>query len=168
MATEIKEPARQKDMSLLKPQTKIKMEAFKRFCNEQWLYVKEFETLRSLERQKYLYSVGRTIRKGERPITWTMNSKHLTGEAVDFVFLTDNNPKLITWSWDRDKFKKFAGFFWLDSLAPTEQCHLQDNGNTVKQTMDSNWSWWNITRSQEERRLLKRANDIFRELLKTW
>lgn len=155
-------------MNLLTRWTKIKMEAFKWFCREQWLDVVEFETLRSIERQKYLYAIGRTIDKDKRPITWTMNSKHLTGEAVDFVFYTGWNENNITRKWDWNKFIRFSKYFGLDSLSPTEQCHVQDNGKTIKQTMDSNWSWWNITKSQDERRLLKRANDIFRELLKTW
>jgi hypothetical protein len=91
------EPKRQNELSLLNPSTEIKMKAFKRFCREQGMMIQEFETMRTLERQKYLYSVGRTIRTDERPITWTMQSKHLDGKATDRVFLVDGDPKKPSW-----------------------------------------------------------------------
>ena len=49
-----------------------------------------FEARRSQERQKYLYAQGR-----EKPyennhiVTRTMDSKHLSGDAVDIVFMND-------------------------------------------------------------------------------
>jgi len=43
------------------------------------------EGVRTKERQADLYSQGRT--KPGKIITWTMDSKHLTGDAVDVVML---------------------------------------------------------------------------------
>jgi hypothetical protein len=42
------------------------------------------ETRRSPARQKELYAIGRRRIPDERPVTWTMDSKHLHGKAVDF------------------------------------------------------------------------------------
>lgn len=48
-----------------------------------------FEGVRTLERQKYLYSLGRRGRAGERPVTWTMHSNHIPdadgGRAADVI-----------------------------------------------------------------------------------
>ena len=41
------------------------------------------EGLRTLARQKELYAIGRT--EPGKKVTWTMNSKHLSGEAVDLA-----------------------------------------------------------------------------------
>ncbi|MEN6623394.1 MAG: M15 family metallopeptidase [Smithella sp.] len=46
-------------------------------------------TLRTKLEQESLYAQGRT--KPGRIVTWTLNSKHLTGEAFDFVIM--NNGK---------------------------------------------------------------------------
>ena len=44
------------------------------------------EGLRTLERQKELYAKGRT--KPGKIVTWTLNSEHLSGRAVDLAPLT--------------------------------------------------------------------------------
>ena len=46
-------------------------------------------TLRTQEEQEALYAQGRT--KPGKIVTWTLNSKHLTGDAFDFVIM--NNGK---------------------------------------------------------------------------
>ena len=52
-----------------------------------------FEARRSIERQKYLYAQGREKPyQNNRIVTRTMDSKHLSGDAVDIVF--KNNGKL--------------------------------------------------------------------------
>lgn len=61
------------------------------------------EGRRSLERQQYLYSKGRTI--AGPIVTWTMNSKHLTGRAVDLAPL--NGKGKIPWH-DKELFKQLA------------------------------------------------------------
>jgi peptidoglycan L-alanyl-D-glutamate endopeptidase CwlK len=53
-------------------------------------------TLRTLDQQKELYAQGRS--KPGKIVTWTLNSKHLTGEAFDFCIM--NNGKC---DWAMDK-----------------------------------------------------------------
>lgn len=47
-------------------------------------------TRRTLDEQKNLYALGRT-KPGKR-VTWTLKSKHLTGDAFDFVIVYDGKP----------------------------------------------------------------------------
>ncbi|MDD5353501.1 MAG: M15 family metallopeptidase [Candidatus Omnitrophica bacterium] len=46
-------------------------------------------TVRTLDEQKALYAQGRS--KPGKIVTWTLNSKHLTGDAFDFCIM--NNGK---------------------------------------------------------------------------
>ena len=55
------------------------------------------EGKRSLERQRQLYAQGRTA--PGKIVTWTMNSRHVEGKAVDLV------PYPLDWN-DLDKFDK--------------------------------------------------------------
>lgn len=59
------------------------------------------EGLRTLERQKELYAKGRT--KPGKIVTWTLNSEHLSGRAVDLAPL--NELRKIDWE-DIDGFKE--------------------------------------------------------------
>lgn len=57
---------------------------------------------RSQDEQRRLYAIGRRGIPGERPVTWTLQSKHLTGEAVDLAFYV-NGVRTYTvpaWWWD--------------------------------------------------------------------
>lgn len=47
---------------------------------------------RTLEYQRHLYSIGRRGVPGEKPVTWTMRSKHLSGNAIDFAPLVNGKP----------------------------------------------------------------------------
>jgi peptidoglycan LD-endopeptidase CwlK len=47
-------------------------------------------TLRTQEEQNALYAQGRTI--PGHIVTWTLHSKHLTGEAFDFVIMFNGKP----------------------------------------------------------------------------
>lgn len=44
-----------------------------------------WETLRSQERQDWLYGIGRTHSLSRKPVTWTLKSRHLVGKACDLV-----------------------------------------------------------------------------------
>lgn len=57
--------------------------------------------LRTVEEQKALYAQGRT--KPGKIVTWTMNSRHLTGKAVDLVAYKDGKV-----SWDEKLYKDIA------------------------------------------------------------
>ena len=50
--------------------------------------------LRTVTRQKQLYDIGRRGIEGEKCVTWSMKSKHLTGEAFDIIVYRDGK---ITW-----------------------------------------------------------------------
>jgi peptidoglycan L-alanyl-D-glutamate endopeptidase CwlK len=58
------------------------------------------EGLRTKERQAELYAIGRT--KPGKPVTWTLNSKHCDGLAVDVA------PIPLDWT-DRKAFLAVAG-----------------------------------------------------------
>jgi hypothetical protein len=46
-----------------------------------WVY----ETLRTSGRQAYLYSIGRTAELDRSPVTWTLDSNHESGNALDVI-----------------------------------------------------------------------------------
>lgn len=52
------------------------------------------EGLRTLSRQKELYAQGRTA-PGKK-VTWTMNSQHLSGRAVDLAAISEDRKVLWT------------------------------------------------------------------------
>ena len=47
-------------------------------------------TRRTIEEQKSLYAQGRT--KPGKKVTWTLKSKHINGDAFDFVIMVDGKP----------------------------------------------------------------------------
>ncbi len=104
---------------------KEKVKLFIQEAKATWLDIIIFEWLRSLERQKYLYSIWRTIELNKKPITWTLQSNHLTWKAVDIVFKDKNwNP---SWSWDYDTLIWIANKYWINNLKPKETCHFECN-----------------------------------------
>lgn len=58
---------------------------------------KQFETLRTKERQQFLFSIGRTRQKNRRPVTYidgiTRTSMHQRGKACDII------SKSRWWDW---------------------------------------------------------------------
>lgn len=80
------EPKRNSDINSLSDTFKKKFTPFWQEVIAKYPNAMVFEALRSKERQKWLYGVGRTHSMERKPITWTINSKHLTGDAVDIVF----------------------------------------------------------------------------------
>lgn len=117
-----------------------------------------FEWLRTKERQKRLVANWKS---------WTMNSYHLEGKAVDLVFL--NNKKQPTWVWDY-KFLHYLWFFcWITpiynaKLQLIESCHLQDDWKTIKQVMKSNSESRHKAKTKKEQELLAQVNHGFRIL----
>ena len=75
------------------------------------------EARRTPERQEWLYGIGRTHSKHRQPVTFTRNSRHLVGKAVDIVSRSKgwSDPKFfdalkkvaeeegmsVPYSWDR-------------------------------------------------------------------
>lgn len=78
------------DLADLHPFVKDQAEKVVFACREAGLEVDVFETLRTLERQKWLKSNGKST---------TLSSYHRLGLAVDFVFKTAKG----NWTWDRPK-----------------------------------------------------------------
>jgi hypothetical protein len=44
-----------------------------------------FETTRTQERQNWLYLIGRRGKRGEKPVTGTLKSRHIYGKAADII-----------------------------------------------------------------------------------
>lgn len=111
------------DVTTLTPQMQAKVAAFMRLAHDHGLSIRVFEARRSKERQAWLYAQGRT-----RPgviVTWTLQSRHITGEAVDIVFVDPKgNP---TWTGDWKTLIAIGKSVGLDNLSPAETSHFQDN-----------------------------------------
>jgi hypothetical protein len=80
----------QSDLDALHPFVKEQALKVLAECKAQGLNVGVFEALRTLERQKYLVSIGNSK---------TLNSYHRLGLAIDFVFKTSGG----NWTWERSK-----------------------------------------------------------------
>ena len=91
---------RERSIDSLDEDTKVKVQRLIQRLAEENMPFKLFEARRSQIRQKYLYTSGRTTsevrKKGvtefegrpktpEGKVTWTLNSNHRGGDAVDFV-----------------------------------------------------------------------------------
>lgn len=81
-----------RDMEGLEPEFRTRLERVIRRMEQAGHTVKINETVRSQERQEWLYAQGRS-----RPgpvVTWTLNSNHASGRAADLVIDgTYNNPQ---------------------------------------------------------------------------
>ena len=119
----MKEPPIQNNVELLWNPFRAKIEILLKRMNQRGFDPKPFETMRSLERQKWLYGYGRNHHIGLKPKTWTMNSRHIPGKAVDIV------SKSRWWDWPeffialKVEAKKL-GLKVLD----VEQCHVEWRG----------------------------------------
>ena len=123
------------DLNLVVPELRLKVNAMIKEASNQGLNVRPFEALRSLDRQKCLYGQGRTgwecLKAGisaswARPgniVTWTLQSQHLVGKAVDMVFVTPEGNT--TWSGDWNKLIAIGNSVGLTNLAPRELSHFQ-------------------------------------------
>lgn len=82
-----------------------------------------FEALRSVDRQKWLFGVGRFHSLKRKPVTWTMKSRHLAGKGVDII------SKSKGWNYPAffDALEDEARRLNLEVLA-IEQCHVQWKG----------------------------------------
>ena len=140
------EPKRQNSIDLLSKNFKAKFilrwdEVSKKYPN-----ARVFESLRTKERQQWLYWVGRTHSLERKPITWTLVSKHLTWDAVDIVFNDSKwNP---TWNWPYAELIEMAKVYGIDNLSPTETCHFQDNGKPLEYKL-----------SEADQKVIKEATD---------
>jgi hypothetical protein len=99
---------RETSLEILEDNVRGKFEKLIQRIEDSGLPFKIYETMRTPERQEYLFRAGRTPEeleeyglkpgpapKSKKKVTWTLDSRHLTGRAVDFVF--DTSHKF----WDR-------------------------------------------------------------------
>lgn len=91
------------------------------------LTAKVHETLRTKERQQWLWNQGRVDGCGSpgRHVTWTTDSNHLYGIAADWHFVKGGQAYWGT-QWYAEAYKKFPPEdYGLESLAPAYYVHLQ-------------------------------------------
>lgn len=98
---------------------------------------------RTLEEQKKLYAQGRTTPGPQ--VTWTLDSKHIGGRAVDIAFL-DANGKL-TYSVNWEKFgsivRSIPGLEWGFDLWKVDRPHVQFNPDkTVQHFAQPTLEWF--------------------------
>lgn len=168
------EPKRQTDIELLSPNFKAKFK-------ERWseiikLYPNAmvFETLRSKERQVRLYGIWRTHSMDRKPVTRTINSKHITGDAVDIVFKdSKGNP---TRNWPYDQLIVIAKRYGIKNLKPKETCHFEDDGTLykkqynmeekegIRKCLEANGWMRNFTNDSDLKNKLHLCNDRIRDL----
>lgn len=84
------------------------------------------ETRRTLERQKYLYSIGRTRQPLGKVVTYTLDSMHRYGLAADIAIIRKATKQAIwDWGvWERVYTKVPPGKFGIERLR-WEMPHLQ-------------------------------------------
>lgn len=124
----------------LDPVFKAKVEAMWPEFRAAWLDCFIFEWRRTLQRQYELFGKGRTaatLKKygvpvqyanpGAKIVTWTLQSKHLEGKAIDIVFDANKDPKIKTpsWNWNYAKLIEIAKKYGVRNLAPIETCHFE-------------------------------------------
>lgn len=113
-----------KDVNSLDDKFKIKFISWWSEVIAKYPNARVFEARRSIERQKYLYAQWRyKPYENNKVVTWTMQSKHLEGKAVDIVFLDDKgNP---TRNGPYDDLIEMAKKYGIHNLKPRETCHFQ-------------------------------------------
>lgn len=155
------EPKRISDVNALSKTFRKKYNAFMKAVLERYPHCVPFETLRTQERQQRLYGVGRTHSKNRKPVTWTLSSNHLTGNAVDLVW------KIKTWvtrEWPYEDLIYLCRFYGIKNLSPLEVCHFEDDYRSIQDVMKSNSSRWELA-NERDRRLLHEANTNLKEQL---
>ena len=117
------EPKRVSDINSLVPYIKTRVESILKELKELGFDPIIYEARRSDSRQKWLYGIGRTHSKKRKPVTWTLNSKHIVGKAVDIISKSKG--------WDYPKFFKalriIARKHDMHTLK-SEECHIEWRG----------------------------------------
>ena len=124
-------PARVSDINSLSPTFRKKFDLWRTEVKAKYPNAGIFEARRSVDRQKYYYAQGRyKPYQNNKVITWTMQSKHLTWDAVDVIFYDAKwNP---TWNWPYDDLIQMWLKYGIHNLKPRETCHFEDDGTELK------------------------------------
>lgn len=138
----------------LKGEFKIKSKVLMEICNKLKLRISPYETKRTLTRQRWLVAQGKS---------WTLNSKHLDGKAVDRVFTTPQ--------WQPSWIGKYPSVHFIGFMCGCtpiykngkliESCHLQDDGKTIATIMKNNSARWKKETAKNQA-LLAAVNEAFR------
>lgn len=147
------EPARIRDMGKLEP---VFYQRLSEYLKKITPVVKSFgyrgvgvhETLRTQERQDWLWLQGRVPGCGTRPVTWIRDSHHSRGIAADWHIIKNDGSV----QWNSDVYARvYAAVdpaqFGLETLAPTEFVHLQIEGADTwnrKQRQEKEPAEWKI------------------------
>lgn len=118
-----KEPPRNNDITSLWDPFQQRIEKLLAALKKRGFDPIVFEALRSEERQKWLYGYGRTHHRGQKPKTWTLNSRHLVGKAVDII----SEKRLWNWPEFYRALEEEAESRSL-TIIPQERCHVQWSG----------------------------------------
>lgn len=119
----IPEPARCADIDSLWPPFRSRVIELLRAMETRGFDPIVHEARRTIERQRWLYGIGRTHQTGRRPVTWTLRSWHLSGKAADII----SRSRL--WHWPRFYvvLRQEAERLGLETLRH-EACHVQWRG----------------------------------------
>lgn len=90
----MKEPVQDRNINHLHTAFRRPFDQWLAAAREAGFKILVYETFRTLERQKYLYAVGRTIAPIGRPVTYTLDSCHRYGIAADIVPLDAKNQAM--------------------------------------------------------------------------
>lgn len=153
------EPKRSNDISLLSAQFRLKFDPFRKEVKALRPDAEIFEAKRLYERQLRLKNESDRREKLWQPrITRTLQSKHLTGDAVDIVFMDDERTPQYDNRMSRvgpyDALIKIAKKYGIENLKPRETCHFQDNGYPLAEVQQA------IAVTQENSKLRKKTSDI--------
>lgn len=81
----MREPRRCVELERLDPGFRVRIESLLGRMRELGWDPLVFETYRSGGRQEWLYGIGRTHHRHQRPVTWVRHSRHQDGLAVDII-----------------------------------------------------------------------------------
>ena len=116
----MQEPTRQSDLNLLWGPFKVKVERLIAAMVKRGFDPRPFETLRSPQRQAWLYGIGRTHQLQRKPVTWVKKSIHQAGKACDVI----SRSRLWDWPEFYSALKQEANALGLVVLK-IERCHVQ-------------------------------------------
>lgn len=135
------------DPAKLHPNFRTKVE---KFLAEAGSKIRVTEGYRTQARQKYLYSLGRT--RAGRVVTWTLESNHTSGRAIDICF-TGVSPYPSRAKWLPIVFiaKKY-GINWGGDWRNPDSPHFEDNFQPMTTTPQTPPIW-----AQEAIDTMKRA-----------
>jgi len=92
-----------RSLASLTDEMRKRTENFLKLCKDHEINIGISETGRTVARQRYLYSFGRVFaefgsqNKDKGAVTWTLDSNHLRGEAIDIYF--DNGGNIYNGPW---------------------------------------------------------------------